>query len=154
MKTFSLSHKILILFHKFLSWLSSAAQMFWVYKINSSETKQVHLPIFVKSFIERNKSYCFILPEVKWFLLHCKSCETDILDDHTQLYNESHTCISHPIKRQQSEFRVPTDLISSEMIAIEMQQLGDFLHIDSIVERRSITNFPLVSWDFALEALD
>ena len=36
-------------------------------------------------------------------------------------------------------------LIATQMVAILIQQLGDLLHVDSIIERGSITNLTFVS---------
>ena len=38
-------------------------------------------------------------------------------------------------------------LVATEVIAILVKQLGDLLNIDSVVERRGITNLTLVSRD-------
>lgn len=40
------------------------------------------------------------------------------------------------------------------MVTVLCEQIGDLLDIDSVVEWSGITNFPLVSRDFALQAFD
>jgi len=45
-------------------------------------------------------------------------------------------------------------LIAALLIAVLMQQIRNLLHIDSIIEWRSITNLSLVGRHFALQTLD
>lgn len=40
------------------------------------------------------------------------------------------------------------------MISVLMEQVGDFLYVDGVIERRGISNLTLVSGHFSLETLD
>ena len=54
----------------------------------------------------------------------------------------------------QPDHPAATHLVSSEVVAILLQQLGDLLHVDSVIERCGITNLPFVGCHLALQALD
>jgi len=49
---------------------------------------------------------------------------------------------------------VTTHLVATEMIAVVMEQVGDLLYIDGVVEGGSITYLTLVSRHFPLQTLD
>ena len=47
-----------------------------------------------------------------------------------------------------------TDLIASQVVAVLVQQVGDLLHVDGVVERRRVTDLALIRGHLALQALD
>ena len=47
-----------------------------------------------------------------------------------------------------------THLIPSQVISVLVQQAGDLLHVDGVIEGCGIADLTLVGRDFALQALD
>ena len=47
-----------------------------------------------------------------------------------------------------------THLVASQVVAVLLQQLGDLLHVDGVVEGGGVADLPLVGRHLALQALD